>query len=72
MGPQRIHRVPMNLASPTISAEPRRLPPGIQFLANLKQKKGFFIPNNKNGRGVKTLTTGNTNILFLRLQIGTQ
>ena len=27
MGPQRIHRVPMKQASPTLPAKPRRLPP---------------------------------------------
>jgi hypothetical protein len=44
MGPQRIHRVPMKQASPTLPAKPRRLPPGIQFLANLKQKRGLYHP----------------------------
>jgi hypothetical protein len=44
MGPQRIHRVPMNQASPTMPAEPRRLPPGGQCLANLKPKRGLFRP----------------------------
>jgi hypothetical protein len=42
----------MNQASPTIPAEPRRLPPDGQCLANLKPKGAFFVQNNKNGRGV--------------------